>query len=559
MVVINALNGKIQVSFEDIPEFHIDYVYKIVSNSGYRKYGRCDFLIGTEECLINLINNLKNETIEFHVTAEAKDFLRTSIQECNAKNVETIQRIEDLEERGGFKLWKYQFDNVLKMVEARSSLNCGSPGTGKTLQALCTLPEGSRTICCCPKAAMPTWRTETLRRRPDLTPVFLKGTQSFRLPEVGELLIISYDSLPPLKSEMVKNSINIDDICRRNKDPIWVIGDEVHYTKSFKTARTKRFRSMVNHLMKTGGNCIGLTGTPIMNKLVDLWCIMQNCNLTKETFGSWDNYVRLMGGSKDRRGIYSWDSSARHYSVPDILAKCVIRNTLEESFPDMPSKIHEPILLDLEDSVTKSNLDAVWSEVKDLPPEELLRYLSNTNFTNLTRIRERMASLKIEYATEIVKEFEEYGEPLIVASCFKKPIEKIGSRPGWRMITGDVSTEDRSEIQAELEEGKLKGVALTIRAAGISMNLQTASNMLLIDRDYTVASMDQITGRIMRIGQTRPCYYKYLIFDHPLERRVTEILDEKQALNDLAIETIKESPQRGIRKSQLLTELLESL
>jgi len=555
-------DGRVRAFISSVVPSKLAALAALLSSNGFRRSGaeHC----GAPECLPNIVMALDAEEHPFDLEPIVP-FIHNEIRKCNESHKTTIDRVGKLEKAGGFTLWPFQFQDVLKMGEARASLNCSAPGVGKTLVSLCTLPsvardskgaaspDAPRALVVCPTAAFSAWKTQTANWRPDFTVEALKGTQSFRIPLPGEMLIVSYDSLPHLKSEGLPGK-DLDEYYRDIKGCVYLIGDEVHYCKSFKASRTRRFRSLSLAILKKGGTSIGLTGTPIVNKPNDLWCLLQNHSLTKETFGSWDSYCDIMGGYKNKFGGYEW--GAQRGECNELLAKVMIRNTLEEVFPDMPAKVKEVHWVDLEDAVLKAKLDEVWSEVEHLSQEEIMDRLHDTSFVSLSRVREKLASFKLEATLNLIKDLEENEEPMIVVSCYKKPVEKIGKRKGWRYITGDVSAEDREEIVKELDAGILKGVALTARAAGLSLNLQRAHRMIIIDRDVTVAMNTQVEGRIYRIGQQHPCLYTYILVSHPWEQRLNEILEEKGNHNDGIIEPIKSAENRRVRKSELLSQIL---
>ena len=563
MIIFNENgDGRVRATLDGIIPSKLAFLSSQIVACGFRRNGFA--FVGTPECLPNLLESFIASGDSFDISAIVP-FLSNEIQKGNDKYSKTIERIANLEKAGNVKLWDYQFQDVLKMSEAKATLNCSSVGTGKTISVLFTIPsslrssggiaseDSPRVLIVCPTAAFSAWKTQASQWRPDLSVVALKGSHSFRIPLPGEMVIVSYDSLPHLKSESMPGK-DLDEFYRDIKGNCYIIGDEVHYVKSFKASRTRRFRSLSLAFMRKGGVSIGLTGTPIVNKPNDLWCLLQNHNLTKETFGSWDNYCDVMGGFKNRFGGYEW--GARRSECNELLAKVVIRNTLEEVFPDMPAKIKEPHYVDLEDAVLKSNLDDIWKDAQHYSQTELMEKLHDISFTSLTKVREKLANFKLAATLELIKDLEENEEPMIVVSCYKKPIEKIGKRKGWRYITGDVSGEDREQIVEELNAGKLKGVALTARAAGLSLNLQVAHRMIIIDRDVTVATNTQVEGRIHRIGQKRPCVYTYVLVDHPWEQRVNEILEEKGGHTDSMIEPIREAENRRVRKSEILSQVL---
>jgi len=459
----------------------------------------------------------------------------------------------------------HEYESVCIAVDARNHLYVTEEAivTHNTIQALMTLPGGvdnSPTPGCLvlgPRASLNAWRKEISSRRPDLTLTSQKGSQSFRWPVQNEVIFLTYDSLLPLKSEAVKDSLDLDSFYSKLKEPIYLIADEVHFCKSFKTSRTKRFRSLTTAVLRKGGNVIGLTGTPLVNKPIEFWCILQNLGLAKETFGDWDSFAECMGGSKNRYGGWQWNSDLQSPSIHDILSRCVIRNKLEDVFPEMPSVVKDNFYVDLEDTLLQHNLDELWKDLSHLSNDEILDMISNPTFETFSKTRSKLSDLKIQSTIDLISEYEEYGEPIIVVSSYKKPVQTIGKRKGWKCITGSVSHEERLAIEQEFQDGKLKGLAMTIRSSGVSLNLQNSSRMIFIDRDYTVANNRQAEGRIYRIGQTKPCYYHYVLLNHPMEYRINEILEEKQAMVDTILEPIKNAPESSRNsKGQLLEEVI---
>lgn len=558
MVQIDFKSNKVTLNISGIHPSQDQLLRKVIKNSGFRSNS------GTIECVKPLIQNLTSYTFKYCLSPAFVKHCTEVITECKERENLTLEKIEALETAQNFKLFPFQVNNVLRMCQARSILNCGDPGTGKTIQSLMTLPGGigdnSHTPGCLvlgPRASLNAWRKEISSRRPDLTLTSQKGSQSFRWPTQNEVIFLTYDSLLPLKSEAVKDSLDLDSFYTKLKEPIYLIADEVHFCKSFKTSRTKRFRSLATAVLKHGGNVIGLTGTPLVNKPVEFWCILQNLGLAKETFGDWDSFAECMGGSKNRYGGWQWNSDLQSPTIHDILSRCVIRNKIEDVFPEMPSILRDNFYVDLEDTMLQHNLDELWQDLSHLSNDEILEMISNPTFETFSKIRAKLSDLKVQATIDIITEYEEYGEPLIVVSSYKKPVQTIGKRKGWRCITGSVSQEERMAIEQDFQSGKLKGLAMTIRSSGVSLNLQNSSRMIFIDRDYTVANNRQTEGRIYRIGQTKPCYYHYVLINHPLEYRINEILEEKQAMIDTILEPIKNAPESSRNsKRQLLEEII---
>jgi hypothetical protein len=143
-----------------------------------------------------------------------------------------------------------------------------------------------------------------------------------------------------------------------------------------------------------------------------------------------------------------------------------------------------------------------------------------------------------------VEGYEDAGTPLVVFSAHKKPIEELGKREGWKIITGDIGAEERRDIVHEFQEGKLKGLGLTIQAGGVGLTLTRASNALFVDLDWTPSMNLQAEDRLVRIGATASCVLiMRMSSSHPLDQHIQKLIERKVALAYAALESsIKFSP-----------------
>jgi SNF2 family DNA or RNA helicase len=78
----------------------------------------------------------------------------------------------------------------------------------------------------------------------------------------------------------------------------------------------------------------------------------------------------------------------------------------------------------------------------------------------------------------------------------------------------------------------LKGVGLTVRAGGVGITLTRAAFVLFVDESYTPADNAQAEDRACRYGQKRAVQVTYLVAEHPLDKRIHQILRAKQKMID---------------------------
>jgi SWI/SNF-related matrix-associated actin-dependent regulator 1 of chromatin subfamily A len=434
----------------------------------------------------------------------------------------------------GKGLFPYQISGATWLAKRDRALLADDMGLGKTVQALMAIPENSGVVVVCPAAVKGVWRNECARWRPDLTPVILSGRKSWRWPSSGELVIVNYDILPS-STEGARNVV--------------LIADEAHALKNYKAARTEKFKDLATAIKKAGGRTWLLTGTPLLGKPFDLWGVLGAASLGWDAYGSWDGFLAAFGMRKEKYGYSDPRPTAK---AAEGLQRVCLRRRKIDVLPDLPKKTHQDLFVDVESKGEASTevkaqirklgytFEQEWSDadgeiVTQSLPIELI-----------SKLRQEIAVAKIPAMFEVIEEFEEAEEPLVVFSAHRAPILDIANRKGWAVITGDTSPEDRAEIVRIFQAGELKGVGATIAAGGVGLTLTHASNLLMVDLDWTPALNVQAEDRVCRIGQTRPVLIKRLVSDHPVDRSLQKVLVKKIELIRATIEKATETDQSAI-------------
>jgi len=154
-------------------------------------------------------------------------------------------------------------------------------------------------------------------------------------------------------------------------------------------------------------------------------------------------------------------------------------------------------------------------------------------------MRAQLAQDRIPAMLEVVESYEDAESPLLVFSYHRAPIEALEGREGWATITGSTNNARRDEIVAAFQAGELRGVGLTIRAAGVGLTLTRASTSLFVDLDWVPTWNVQAEDRIHRIGQTASSVQIVrMVSDHPLDLRVHELLAGKITMITAAVEAV---------------------
>lgn len=415
-------------------------------------------------------------------------------------------------------LFPYQAEGARWLRTRYHALLADEMGLGKTVQVLRALPRQACALVVCPASLRLVWRDECSKFRPDLRPT-VAGPGEFLVPKHGELVIVSYDSLPSPKSG-ARGWLVPDPalgLCT-------LILDEAHYTKNFRAERTRKVRLLGAQCEKTWA----LTGTPLLGTPMDLWGVLSSAGLSFEAFGKWENFLKLFGAKKNKWGGTEFAEDVENgEEIRERLSKVILRRLKKDVMPQLPRKMYatrtietsEEILADLE------VIDGAWTDKSELPPFELL-----------SRVRSALAASRVPAMLELVEAYESEGKPLVVFSAHRFPVEALGGRPGWGVITGDTHQEFRRTIIDAFQTGALHGIALTIGAGALGITLTRAEHALFVDLSYTPAENAQAEDRLVRIGSTaESVLITRMVADHAVDVRLTEILDEKQRLIDATV------------------------
>lgn len=422
-------------------------------------------------------------------------------------------------------------ESVCIAVEARDHLYVTEKCilTHNTVQALLSLPDRAAAVVVCPAGVRSSWFAELRRWRPDLIPGVIKSKSQARWPHRGQVLLASYGCLPA-------------DAGLLGMPPyaVTIIADEAHAAKNPKAERTKRLRAWAELCAENGGAIWLLTGTPLLNRPSELWALLQVAGLAHEAFGSWPQFVKLFNGAKGGWGGYEWGTPDPNAALR--LQRVSLHRRRLDVLPDLPTKTRQDILVEDIDQETVKACDLALEalreagiKLEDEVGTAAATKVSGAAFDLLSRARSALAASKVPALLDLVAEYEEAEEPLVVFSAHKSPIHAVAKRPGWRVITGETSAEERGVIVADFQAGKLKGVGGTIGAMGVGVTLTRGAHMIMVDKAWTPALNSQAEDRCCRIGQDRGVIIKNLVADHALDKRVAELLTIKQEIIEASI------------------------
>lgn len=409
-------------------------------------------------------------------------------------------------------------------AQENAALNSSDPGVGKSLQAIGAMmvedPDMPVLIVTI-KGCKHQWKDELLKLGYQ-KPIKILDGRTFEIPFEGAV-ITNWENLPPLAKEG-QDLIPLEQHLFKLPPRLYVIGDEVQKTKNTKANITKRWRKLTSTILKKPGNkLIGLTATPVENRPQEIFSVMTGLCLVKKAFGNYDNFCRMFGGQMNRwLKIMEFEDSRRdNNTIAHRLSTCMFRIKR----PRSRERLEREILVDIKANKT---LDDLQAKTESLNDQETLK-LAMT-FENLTKIKTALAKEKQKAAMDLIDSLADTG-PILVTGCSVEAIQAVGKQKGWACITGDTTARQRQELKNKFNSGELAGLAFTVGAGGVGLNLPVAQTMVILDLHYNAALNKQAMGRNDRHDtQHSVLNYYFVLANHPFEKRLQRIYREKTRL-----------------------------
>lgn len=409
--------------------------------------------------------------------------------------------------------------------------------THNTVQAYAALPKDAPVLVVCPAIAKGVWLREQPKWSPDHRVTVLSGRSSFRWPEPGEVVVTNFEILPNIVGDESDAKLRKHLKASCGTETV-LICDEAQALKNWKTARSKRFKSLSKIVRSFDGKVWLLTATPLENRPGELWGVLSAAGLDIEAFSNWETFVMLCGGEAQKFGGFKWGKPSRE--LKRRLHRVMLRRTKKEVMPDLPTKLHTDHIVEIGKRSEAAKLSTEFCrmladagiDLQSATRIAIMAGIREIGFDEISRARAALATAKIPEMIKLVEQYEDAEEPLVVFSAHRAPVDALAEREGWGVITGDTPPTKRTQLEDAFQAGELSGLAATIRAGGTAITLTRGNQMIFVDQEWTPALNAQAEDRQCRIGQTRGVQIIRLIANHPLDQSVAELLDTKQAIID---------------------------
>jgi SWI/SNF-related matrix-associated actin-dependent regulator 1 of chromatin subfamily A len=478
-------------------------------------------------------------------------------------------KIEDVKEASipGLKreLFPFQKQGVA-FIESRQgrALVGDEMGLGKTIQALAWIglhPEKRPAIIVCPAHLKLNWEREARMTLPGkLNIQVIHGTDTHQ-PLTGDIIIINYDVLPNEYEEKVDF---MGRKVRGNEIPYsgWVdflidlkpqvlIFDEAHYCKSSGALRTKAMRKLAKGIK----HVIGLTGTPIVNRPVEGFTILQM--IDRSLFPDFWAYAQRYCDAKHNGFGWDFSGASNKEELHEKLKVVMIRRKKIDVLKDLPEKLFSfvPMSLDNQEEYDLAEADFIRYLRKEKGEEVAEKAGKAEHLTRIEALKQLCIKGKIGAAMEWIENFlDENGNKLVVFAVHKTTIAGLMKKFGKMAVKvdGGMTAIQRDEaVEAFQNDPKVKLFVGNIQAAGTGLTLTAASSVAFLELPWTPGELKQAEDRCHRIGQKNTVNIYYLLADETIEMIIAELLDEKRKVLEAVLDG------KDVEEGTLLNDLMK--
>ncbi|MDO5336735.1 MAG: SNF2 helicase associated domain-containing protein [Eubacteriales bacterium] len=413
-------------------------------------------------------------------------------------------------------------------------------GLGKTLQVIAFLlseykeakpGDNRRTLIICPTSLVFNWKSEFERFAPSLPVRMITGTAAERkklLLDVKEreILLTSYDLL----KRDLEYYKGFSFFCQ--------IIDEAQYIKSHNTQATKAVKQIQSVFR------MALTGTPIENRLSELWSIfdylMPGFLYTYQKFREDIESPAVQGEKEEALSL-----------LQRMIRPFVLRRLKKEVLTDLPDKLEECVYARMEGE-QQSLYDAHVQRLRillDKNTEEEFNKSKLQILAELTKLRQlccdpsllyegyKGGSSKTEVCVDLIKNAISAGHKILLFSQFTTMLQRLEERLmeekiSYYSLTGSTTKEKRRELVEAFQTDDTQVFCISLKAGGTGLNLTAADIVIHYDPWWNVAVQNQATDRAHRIGQENVVSVYKLIAKGSIEESITNLQDRKSQLAD---------------------------
>jgi hypothetical protein len=411
----------------------------------------------------------------------------------------------------------------------RTFLLADEPGLGKTAEALLAAEAANAypLLVVVPSVVKTNWAREAARWTPKRAATVVQGDGQ-TIDGFADIVVLNYEVLD-------RHVGWLGDFGFRG-----MVVDEAHFIKNKTSQRSQHVLALSERIRSRTARplLMALTGTPLINDIDDFRAIWQFLGWIDDSkpLGELADALEDTGLTPADRGFYA----AARQCVIDL---GIVRRRKLDVAADIPARRIADLPVELEGPAGRS----IRAAERDLTRRMVAHYER--------ALANRSADLRVEGI--------DYDLVRRVARAELKD-EETFARQGVRFssIRGDQTPKARqANIDAFVNDPDVAVAVCSLTAAGVGINLQVASNIVLAELSWTDAEQTQAIDRSHRIGQAEPVTAWRIIAAQTIDTRIAELIDSKAGLAARALDGSDEevSSSAGVQLDALAALLTDAL
>jgi superfamily II DNA or RNA helicase len=487
-----------------------------------------------------------------------------------------------LEAPGGRRLMPHQAQVVAAAAEGhRSFLLADEPGLGKTAQALLAAQAAKAfpLLVVVPNVVKTNWAREAGLWTPRHPATVVHGNGD-NVDGFADIVVVNYEVLDRHVGWLANFGFR------------GMVVDEAHFIKNKSSQRSQHVLQLSERIRTRVVRplLMALTGTPLINDIEDFRAIWQ--------FLGWIDDKKPLGElmeALEETGLTPADPGFYRAARSAVVDRGIVRRRKVDVAKDIPARRVADLPVELDDEVGRSIREAerelarrlvaryesalatrTSGAVVDGIDHELVRRVAtwereDTNsstdgenvFSMMRRIGQAKAGLAADYTAQLARNVGKvvfFAKHVDVMDIAEETFAKRGIR--YSSIRGDQTPRARQRnIDAFLNDREVEIVVCSLTAAGVGINLQVASDLVLAELSWTDAEQTQAIDRIHRIGQEQPVTAWRIIAAQTIDTRIAELIDSKAGLAARALDGSDEevSSSADVQLEALVSLLTDAL
>jgi hypothetical protein len=463
----------------------------------------------------------------------------------------------------------------------RTFLLADEPGLGKTAEALLAAEAANAypLLVVVPNVVKTNWAREAARWTPHRTATVVQGDGE-TVNGFADIIVLNYEVLDRHLGWLGNYGFR------------GMVVDEAHFIKNKTSQRSRHVLALSERIRSRTARplLMALTGTPLINDIEDFLAIWE--------FLGWLEDGKPVDGLVDaleETGLTPADRAFYAAARQSVIDLGIVRRRKIDVAADIPARRIADLPVELDDRAGRS----IRAAERDLARRMLARYEtalasqspgagiggidqdlvrrvarwelkdattaeSGENvFTMMRRIGQAKAELAADYATQLARSAGKvvfFAKHVAVMDAAEETFARKGVR--FSSIRGDQTpTARQANIDAFVDDPEVAVAVCSLTAAGVGLNLQVASNIVLAELSWTDAEQTQAIDRSHRIGQAEPVTAWRIIAAQTIDARIAELIDSKAGLAARALDGSDEeiSSSADVQLEALVTLLTDAL